>query len=112
LTSGGSVHGTAVGSLARNLAPLGLLKTNQSVQFDPAKFTWLGSSSSLANDAYVMILRRDAKVRTIEDARRPGGPQIIFGSTAEGASSDALGVLLREWLPFHMKGCSRRTHSW
>src|SRR6266545_4092913 len=28
---------------------------------------------------------------------------IILGSTAEGASSDAIGVLLREWLGFNMK---------
>jgi tripartite-type tricarboxylate transporter receptor subunit TctC len=103
--------GTAFGTFARNMALLGLLKTNQNVQFDPAKFTWLGSSSSLANDAYVMILRRDAKVKTIEDARRPGGPQIILGSTAEGASSDAMGVLLREWLGFNLKVVTGYTDS-
>src|SRR5205085_11623910 len=64
---------------------------------------WLGSSSSLANDAYILMLRRDAKVQSIEDARRPGGPPIIIGSTAEGASSDAMGVLLRDWLGFNLK---------
>ncbi len=95
--------GTVFGTFARNMALLGLLKTNQNVQFDPAKFTWLGSSSSLANDAYILMLRRDAKVKSIEDARRAGGPPIILGSTAEGASSDAMGVLLREWLGFNMK---------
>src|SRR5262249_9437293 len=34
---------------------------------------------------------------------RPGGPPIILGSTAEGASSDAMPILLREWLRFHVK---------
>lgn len=95
--------GTAFGTFARNMALIGQLKTSQNVQFDPAKFTWLGSSSSLANDAYVMILRRDAKVKTIEEARRAGGPPIILGSTAEGTSSDAMGILLREWLGFNVK---------
>ena len=66
------------------MAMLGLLKTGQKVQFDPTKFTWLGSSSSLANDAYVLITRRDSKVKSVEDARRAGGPPIIIGSTAEG----------------------------
>jgi tripartite-type tricarboxylate transporter receptor subunit TctC len=95
--------GTAFGTFARNMALIGQLKTSQNVQFDPAKFTWLGSSSSLANDAYVLILRRDAKVKSIEDARRKGGPPMILGSTAEGTSSDAMGILLREWLGFNVK---------
>jgi tripartite-type tricarboxylate transporter receptor subunit TctC len=95
--------GTAFGTFARNMALLGLIKTNQNVQFDPTKFTWLGSSSSYAGDAYVLLVRKDAKVKSVEEARRPGGPPIIIGSTAEGASSDAMGVLLREWLGFNMK---------
>jgi tripartite-type tricarboxylate transporter receptor subunit TctC len=95
--------GTTFGTFARNMPMLGLVKTGQKVQFDPMKFTWLGSSSSLANDAYVMILRRDAKVKSVEDARRAGGPPIILGSTAEGTSSDAMAVLLREWLGFNLK---------
>jgi len=95
--------GSTFGTFARNMAMLGLMKTGQKVQFDPTKFTWLGSSSSLANDAYVLITRRDSKIKTIEDARRAGGQPIIIGSTAEGASSDAMGVLLREWLDFNIK---------
>jgi tripartite-type tricarboxylate transporter receptor subunit TctC len=92
--------GTVFGTFARNMAMLGLMKTGQKVQFDPMKFTWLGSSSTLANDAYVLIVRRDAKVKSLEDARNPKGPPLILGSTAEGTSSDAMGVLLKEWLGF------------
>jgi tripartite-type tricarboxylate transporter receptor subunit TctC len=95
--------GTAFGTFARNMAMLGLVKTGQNIQFDPLKFTWLGSSSSLANDAYVLLVRRDAKAKSIDDARRAGGPPIILGSTAEGTSSDAMAVLLREWLGFNVK---------
>src|SRR5690349_1213223 len=76
--------GTVFGTFARNIALIGQLKTNQNVQYDPQKFTWLGSSSSLANDAYILLVRRDAKVKTIEDARRPDGPPLILGSTAAG----------------------------
>jgi tripartite-type tricarboxylate transporter receptor subunit TctC len=95
--------GTTFGTFARNMALLGLLKTGQNVQFDPTRFTWLGSSSSFANDAYVLLLRKDAKVKSVEDARKPGGPPIVIGSTAEGASSDAMGVVLREMLGFNVK---------
>lgn len=103
--------GTAFGTFARNMALLGLIKTNQNVQFDPTKFTWLGSSSSFANDAYVLIVRKDAKVKSVEEARMPGGPPIILGSTAEGASSDAMGVLLRDWLGFNVKVIAGYTDS-
>jgi tripartite-type tricarboxylate transporter receptor subunit TctC len=103
--------GTAFGTFARNVAMLGIVKSGQNVQFDPAKFTWLGSSSSLANDAYALIVRRDAKVKTIEDARRLGGPPLILGSTAEGTSSDAMGILLREWLGFNLKVVAGYTDS-
>jgi tripartite-type tricarboxylate transporter receptor subunit TctC len=95
--------GTAFGIFARNIPMLGLVKTGQNVQFDPLKFTWIGSSTSYANDAYLLVVRRDAKVKSIEQARRPGGPPIMLGSTAEGASSDATAVLLRDWLGFNVR---------
>jgi tripartite-type tricarboxylate transporter receptor subunit TctC len=95
--------GTVFGTFGRNIALLGLIKSNQNVQFNPAKFTWLGSSASYANDAYLLLVRRDAKVKSVEDARRLGGPPLVLGSTAEGASSDAIAVLLRDWLGFNVK---------
>src|SRR3954469_4267903 len=64
--------GTAFGTFARNIPLIGLLqKTNQNVQFDPLKFPWLGSSASFADDAYLLMVRKDAAVKTIEDARKP-----------------------------------------
>ena len=97
--------GTVFGTFARNMALFGLLKTSQNVQFDPTKFTWLGSSSTLANDAYtLLIVRKDAKVKSVRGRAQPGGPPIMLGSrTAEGVSSDAMGVVLREWLGFNIK---------
>src|SRR5205814_5238714 len=59
--------GTVFGTFARNMPLLGMIKSNQNVQFDPAKFTWLGSSSTLANDAYILMVRRDAKAKSVED---------------------------------------------
>ena len=64
--------GTAFGLIARNMPLLGLLGGNSNVRFDPRKFTWLGSSSNFSNDAYVLIVRRDARVSSVEDALRLG----------------------------------------
>jgi tripartite-type tricarboxylate transporter receptor subunit TctC len=95
--------GTAFGLFARDMALVALIGGNPNVQFDPWKFTWLGSSSSYGNDAYLLMLRKDAAVKTIEDARRPGGPQMVLGGTAEGATGSDVPVILRDVLGLHIK---------
>jgi tripartite-type tricarboxylate transporter receptor subunit TctC len=97
--------GTVFGTFARNIPLLGLRGGDQNVQFDPRKFTWLGSSSSFANDAYVLIVRRDAPVKSVEDARKPGGPPLMQGSTADNSSSDSntMAIVLRDMLGFNIK---------
>src|SRR6516165_1773123 len=49
--------GTVFGTFARHIPLLALIKSNQNVQFDPLKFTWLGSSSTYENDAYLLLVR-------------------------------------------------------
>ena len=95
--------GLTVGLFASDMTLLGLLDQNPAVQFDPRKFTWLGSSSSLVNDTYVLIVRKDAPVKTIEDARRPGGPELVLGATAEGAAGTDVPKILRDALGLHIR---------
>lgn len=95
--------GTAFGLFARDMVVIALLGGDPNVHFDPRKFTWLGSSSSYANDAYLLMLRKDAPVKSIADARRPGGPPMVLGGTAEGSTSDDVPILLRELLGLHIK---------
>jgi len=95
--------GTAFGTFARNMALLGVIKTNQNVQFDPTKFTWLGSSSSFANDAYILIVRSDAPAKTIEDARRAGAEALVLGGTAEGAFGNDVPIILRDTIGLNVK---------
>ena len=65
---------------------LALLGHNPNAKFDPRKFIWLGSSSNFADDAYVMIVRNDAPVKSIEQMLKPGGPELVLGGTADGAT--------------------------
>jgi tripartite-type tricarboxylate transporter receptor subunit TctC len=95
--------GSAFGLFARDLPLVALLGIDPNVQFDPRKFTWLGSSSSYADDAYLLMLRKDAAVKSIADARRPGGPPMVIGGTAEGSTSDDIPILLRDLLGLHIK---------
>ncbi len=95
--------GTTIAAFSRDMPLLGVLGGNDNVQFDPRKFTWLGSSSSYGNDAYLMFVRRDAAVKSIADARRPGGPPLVLGGTAEGASGNDVAVVLRDALALNIK---------
>lgn len=95
--------GSTFGLFARDMTLVALLGSDPNVQFDPRKFTWLGSSSSYANDAYLLMLRKDAPIQSIADARRPGGPPMVLGGTAEGSTSDDIPILLRDLLGLHLK---------
>src|SRR5262249_53811235 len=47
--------GATFGVFGSDIAMIGLIGANTAVQFDARRFTWLGSSSSFGNDAYVLI---------------------------------------------------------
>ena len=67
------------------------------------KLTWLGSSSSYANDAYFLFVRKDAAVQSIDDARRPGGPPLVLGGTAEGSTGNDVAMVLRSALGLNIR---------
>jgi len=94
--------GTVIATFARDMPLLGIIG-NPNARFDARKFTWLGSSSSYGNDAYLMFTREDAPVRSIEDARRPGGPPLVLGGTGEGASGNDVSTVLRDALGLNLK---------
>ena len=95
--------GTVLGIFARDMPLLGLIGDNPNVRFDPKKLTWLGSSSSYANDAYLLITRKDAAVKSIAQAQAPGGPPLLLGGTAEGATGNDISTVLRDALELHIK---------
>src|SRR3954471_2672046 len=86
--------GSVIGAFARDMPLLGILGY-PNARFDPRVFTWLGSSSSYGNDAYLLFARRDAAVQSIADARRPSGPALVLGGTGEGASGNDVATVLR-----------------
>jgi tripartite-type tricarboxylate transporter receptor subunit TctC len=95
--------GSALAMFARNMPLIGVLGGNSNVAFDPRKLTWLGSSSSFVNDAYVLIVRKDAPVKTIEEARRHDLPALVLGGTAEGATGSDVPIILRDTIGLHVK---------
>jgi tripartite-type tricarboxylate transporter receptor subunit TctC len=80
-----------------------ILGGNPSVKFDAQKLTWLGSSSSFADDAYLLVARADGPNKSIEDARRAGGPPIVLGGSAPGSNSNDIPVILRDTIGLNYK---------
>jgi tripartite-type tricarboxylate transporter receptor subunit TctC len=95
--------GTVIGMIDRGLPLMAILGTNPNVRFDAVNLTWLGSASSFADDAFLLFARKDATVKSVEDAQRPGGPKLIVGVTAEGATDKDVAVLFRDVLGFNLK---------
>jgi len=95
--------GTAIAQFARNMPLLGMIGNIPNVQFDSRKFVWLGSSSSFANDAYILIVRNDAPAKTIKEARRAGGEPLVLGGTAEGTTSNDVPIILRDTIGLNVK---------
>jgi hypothetical protein len=95
--------GGTVALFGSDIAMIALLGTNPSVQLDPRKFTWLGSSSSFGHDAYVLVVRADAKSPTIAAARRKDAPPLLLGGTGEGARDADVPKILRDALGLGIK---------
>jgi tripartite-type tricarboxylate transporter receptor subunit TctC len=95
--------GGTFGVFGSDVAMIGLVGANTAVQFDARRFTWLGSSSSFRNDAYVLIVRADAKSPSIAAARRPGAAPLVLGGTGEGARDADVPKILRDALGLNIK---------
>ncbi len=95
--------GTTIALIARDMPLLGLLGVDPSVQFDVHKFNWLGSSSSYANDAYILVLGPKSPVKSIADARKPGSPPLVLGGTGEGGTDADVPKILRDTIGIRIK---------
>src|ERR1700730_12999884 len=95
--------GATIGAFARDMPLLAILGNISGVRFDPRKFIWLGSSSNFENDAYLLMVRADAPAKSVAEARRPGGPPLVLGSTAEGSTGSDVPMLLRDTLGLNLK---------
>lgn len=94
--------GTVIGNIQRTV-PLHTILDKSKFEFDIRKFTWLGSSSSFADDAYVLFAWADADVKTIEDLRKKDGKPLIVSGTAAGSTSADVPILLRDILGLNLK---------
>ena len=95
--------GTVIATFSRDMPLLAMLGPGSGVQFDPRRFTWLGSSSSFRDDAYLLMVRADARAGSIAQLQEPGGSPLVLGGSAEGASGSDVPMILRDTLGLNVK---------
>ncbi len=95
--------GTTIGMFSRNMPMIGMLGVHANIEFKPDNFTWLGSPSSFRNDAHILIMRKDAPVKSIDEARRPDFPGLVLGAIAEGGAGNDVPIILRDTIGLHVK---------
>jgi tripartite-type tricarboxylate transporter receptor subunit TctC len=67
---------------------------DQNAKFRAAGFSWLGTSASFKNDAYLLVVRSDSKIRDIEDLQKPG-PPVPFGASGQGGTDTDILLLAK-----------------
>ena len=95
--------GTTIAHFGRNMILLGVLKNNNNVKFDTSKLTWLGSSSSFKDDAYILLVREDSPFKTAADITKDSAQPILIGGSAEGSTSNDVPIILRDTINFKYK---------
>jgi len=88
--------GSVLAKLERAVPQLAI-QGNPNAQFDPMRFTWLGSLSSYANDAYLMLINTNHAARTVADLKTPG-VAVALGADHVASSNLIFAVIAREVL--------------
>ena len=88
--------GTVLAKLERAVPQLAI-QGNPNAQFDPARFTWLGSLSSYADDAYLMLVNASHPAKTAADLKTPG-VSVALGADNSASSNLIFAVIAKEVL--------------
>jgi tripartite-type tricarboxylate transporter receptor subunit TctC len=86
--------GLTIATVSRSIPQL-YLCGDTNVQFDPLKLTWLGSLSSYADDAYLLVVNASSPVKNIDDARKI---KLNLAGVGVGATNTTFALLAKELL--------------
>ncbi|HEY5064364.1 MAG TPA: tripartite tricarboxylate transporter substrate-binding protein [Xanthobacteraceae bacterium] len=99
--------GSVVAKLERAV-PLLAIQGDPNVHFDPLKLTWLGSLSSYANDAYLMLVMANDPIKSVAEIKQ-GGKSITLGGDNAASSNVIYATIARDILKLNVKVVSGYT---
>jgi tripartite-type tricarboxylate transporter receptor subunit TctC len=94
--------GTVIAIVERSTPQLAV-QGEPNAKFDPLKFTWLGSVSSYANDAYLLEVNSSFPAKTVQDLMKKDSPVARVGTTGAGASNLVFSVLAKDALGINLQ---------
>jgi tripartite-type tricarboxylate transporter receptor subunit TctC len=104
--------GSVIAKLERAV-PLLAIQGDPNVHFDPLKLTWLGSLSSYANDAYLMLVMATNAIKSVSEIKGPGksitGKSITLGGDNAASSNVIYATIARDVLGLNVKVVSGYT---
>jgi tripartite-type tricarboxylate transporter receptor subunit TctC len=92
--------GTTVSIIGRGIPQLAFLG-DPNIRFVPDKFTWLGSVSSYADDAYPIFIMADRPVKSVEELKQPG-KKIVLGAVGPGSTNLAFALIAKDILKLNI----------
>ena len=92
--------GTTVSIIGRGIPQLAFLG-DDNVRFEPDKFTWLGSISSYADDAYPIFIMADCPIKSWQELKEPG-KKIVLGAVGPGSSNLIFALIAKDALKLNI----------
>src|SRR5258707_10484349 len=68
----GAPRDGSVIAVVQRAIPLLAIQGDPAAKFDPQSLTWLGSLSSFADDAYMLVVNSTHPAKTVDDLKKPG----------------------------------------
>jgi len=93
--------GSVIAKLERAV-PLLAIQGDPNVHFDPLKLRWLGSLSSYANDAYLMLVMANNPITSVTEIKQ-GGKSITLGGDNAASSNFIYATLAKDILGLSVK---------
>jgi len=93
--------GSVIAKLERAV-PMLAIQGDVAVNFDPKKFTWLGSLSSYANDAYLMLVMAANPIKSVAELKE-AGKSITLGGDNAASSNLIFATIAKEVLGLNVK---------
>ncbi len=92
--------GSVIAVIQRAIPQLAI-QGDPKAKFDPQTFTWLGSLSSFAEDAYMLVVNASHPAKTVDDLRKPGISARI-GADAPGSTNLTFAQIPRDVLGLNL----------
>jgi tripartite-type tricarboxylate transporter receptor subunit TctC len=93
--------GSVVAKIERAVPQL-QIQGDRNASFDPVKFTWLGSLSSYADDAYLMLINTNHPAQGVADLKKPG-VSVTLGADTSASSNLIFALISRDILGLNVK---------